>query len=160
MTELPHGDPIGDPNGNPYDNPNGQTMARALEWSGIAYEGGIEPLRSNGYSDTDVGRERAPLPFAGFLDSLPAVCDVLRPYQRQGLAEIAQALHAGERRILRQLPTAGGKTHEIAGVTLAASQGELRVLILATRTRLVRQLHERLEAFGVDHGVLAAELPA
>lgn len=98
-------------------------------------------------------------PFAGFLDSLPDVCDVLRPYQRQGLAEISQAVHAGDRRILRQLSTGAGKTHEIAAVTLAASQAGLRVLILATRTRLVRQIHERLEAFGVDHGVLAAELP-
>jgi len=35
----------------------------------------------------------------------------------------------------------------------------LRVLILATRTRLVRQLHERLEAFGVRHGAVAARLP-
>lgn len=100
------------------------------------------------------------LPFAGFLDSLPAACDVLRPYQRQGLAEIAQALHSGSRRILRQLSTGGGKTHEISAITLCASQADLRVLILATRTRLVRQIHERLDAFRIDHGVLAAELPA
>jgi superfamily II DNA or RNA helicase len=95
---------------------------------------------------------------AGFLDSLPPVCDALRQYQRQGLAEIAQALHAGERRILRQLPTGGGKTHEIAAVTRCAVNAGLRVLILATRTRLVRQIHERLEAFGVPHGIIAAEL--
>jgi superfamily II DNA or RNA helicase len=35
----------------------------------------------------------------------------------------------------------------------------LPVLVLATRTRLVRQIHERLRAFGVYHGVIAASLP-
>lgn len=147
MTDLLNGNPIG------------KSMARAVgvEWN--AYEGGSDSLRSDGATDTDLGRKRTPLPFAGFLDSLPAACDVLRPCQRQGLAEIAQALHAGERRILRQLPTGGGKSHEIAALTLSASQAGLRVLILATRTRLVRQIHERLESFSVDHGVLAAALP-
>ena len=98
------------------------------------------------------------LPFASFLDSPPTVCDALRGYQRRGLAEIARAMHDGEHRILRQLPTGGGKTHEIAAVTLCAVTQQLRVLILATRTRLVRQIHERLEAFGVPHGIIAAEL--
>ncbi len=100
----------------------------------------------------------SPLPFAGFLDSLPAACDALRPYQREGLAAISQVLHAGDRRILRQLATGGGKTHEIAAITYCAQAAGLRVLILATRTRLVRQIHERLEAFGVGHGIIAAEL--
>ncbi len=98
------------------------------------------------------------LPFAGFLDSLPPAADALRPYQRQGIGQIAAALREGERRILRQLPTGGGKTHEIAAVTLCAVNAGLRVLILATRTRLVRQIHERLEAFGVPHGIIAADL--
>ena len=98
------------------------------------------------------------LPLASFLDSLPIACAALRPYQRQGIAEIAQAVRDGERRILRQLPTGGGKTHEIGAITLCAYGQQLRVLILATRTRLVRQIHERLEAFGVPHGIIAAEL--
>jgi superfamily II DNA or RNA helicase len=41
---------------------------------------------------------------------------------------------------------------------MAASLEHLPVLILATRTRLVRQIHERLNEFGVGHGVVAAEL--
>ena len=144
------------PNGLPISSPNGFGVTSALEWD--ASEGGSDYLRSTEGRDTDSGMGMAALPFAGFLDSLPASCDVLRPYQRQGLVEIAQAVQAGERRILRQLPTGGGKTHEIAAVTLCAYGQQLRVLILATRTRLVRQIHERLEAFGVPHGVIAAEL--
>lgn len=155
MTDLQNSNP----NGDPIGEPNSKSMARAVgvEWS--AYEGGSDSLQSDGGRDADSGRKRVALPFAGLLDSLPAACDVLRPYQRQGLAEISQAMHAGYRRILRQLPTGGGKTHEIAAITLAASQAGLRVVIFATRTRLVRQIHERLEAFRIDHGVLAAELP-
>jgi superfamily II DNA or RNA helicase len=68
-------------------------------------------------------------------------------------------MHSGYRRILVQLATGGGKTHEIAAMVAAATLAGLRVLILATRTRLVRQLHDRLEAFGVRHGVIAAPLP-
>jgi superfamily II DNA or RNA helicase len=43
-------------------------------------------------------------------------------------------------------------------VTCAAVEVRLSVLILATRTRLVRQLSERLSAFGVQHGIIAASL--
>ena len=142
------------------NSPHKTLITRALEWDGIAYEGkdylqSAEVEARGGWG----GMDSAPLPFASFLDSLPSACDVLRPYQRQGLAEIASAVHEAVRRILRQLPTGGGKTHEIGAITLCAWRAGLRVLILATRTRLVRQIHERLEAFGIDHGVLAAELP-
>jgi superfamily II DNA or RNA helicase len=94
-----------------------------------------------------------------FLDRLPSVCDVLRPHQREQIDRVARALHGGARRLLVQLPTGGGKTHEIAAITLAAAVAGMRVLILATRTRLVRQISERLVAFDVDHGVIAASLP-
>jgi len=63
------------------------------------------------------------------------------------------------RRPLVEGPTGYGKTHIIAAVTAAASIAGLRVLILATRTRLVRQISERLLAFNVPHGVIAASLP-
>jgi superfamily II DNA or RNA helicase len=99
-----------------------------------------------------------PDPLHSFLDQLPPVCDVLRPYQREQLADIAKSIRAAVRKILAQLPTGAGKTHEIGAITLAAYHSRLRVLILATRTRLVRQIHERLRDFGVPHGVIAAEL--
>jgi len=61
--------------------------------------------------------------------------------------------------ILLQLPTGGGKTHVIAAVIAAAARAGLRVLVLVTRTRLTLQVHERLDTFGVPHGVLAAPYP-
>jgi DNA repair protein RadD len=94
-----------------------------------------------------------------WLDVLPPQADCLRPYQREQLAKVAGAMHGGYKRILVQLPTGGGKTHLIAALVAAAILVGLRVLILATRTRLVRQLHERLVAFEVRHGVVAAPLP-
>jgi DNA repair protein RadD len=94
-----------------------------------------------------------------WLDVLPSAADCLWDYQRQQIAEIAAQLHAGHRRILAQAPTGAGKTHIIATVAMAAAEAELRVLVLATRTRLVRQIHERLEAFDIRHGVIAAPLP-
>lgn len=95
---------------------------------------------------------------ASALEVLPPSCDVLRDYQREQIATIGRALRMSYCRPLAQAPTGSGKTHEIAAITLAASLADLRVLILATRTRLVRQIHGRLDAFNVSHGVFAAEL--
>ena len=93
-----------------------------------------------------------------WLDVLPPKADVLRGYQREVLARAAAALRH-HRRVLVQGPTGSGKTHQISAVVLAAVTAGLRVLILATRTRLVRQMHERLDTFDIAHGVMAASLP-
>lgn len=102
--------------------------------------------------------ETAAARLASALEALPPSCDVLRDYQREQIATIGRALRRGYRRPIAQAPTGSGKTHTMSAITAAASSASLRVLILATRTRLVRQIHERLEAFGLSHGVLAAEL--
>jgi len=99
------------------------------------------------------------LPNGDWLAVLPEEGQVLRDYQRRQVEDIHEALVAGNRRLLVQLPTGGGKTHVIGLVVLAAKNGGLRCLVLATRSRLVRQLHDRLEDFGVPHGVIASPLP-
>ena len=68
-------------------------------------------------------------------------------------------MRQGYPRILVQGATGSGKTHVIATIVIAAFVAGLRVLVLATRTRLVRQLHERLNAFDTPHGVIANPLP-
>lgn len=95
---------------------------------------------------------------AGWLDVLPSVADVLRDYQRTILADTAAKMRE-HRRICVQAPTGAGKTHLIASLTSSAVSVDLRVLILATRTKLVRQIHERLDSFEIGHGVVAASLP-
>ncbi len=93
-----------------------------------------------------------------WLDNLPESASVLRGYQRELIAKAAAALRQ-YRRLLLQAPTGAGKTHIIAMVVAAATLAGMRVLILATRTRLVRQLHDRLDGFHIRHGVIAASLP-
>jgi DNA repair protein RadD len=95
----------------------------------------------------------------GWLDVLPPQADCLRDYQREQVGHVAEAMRKGFRRILVQGATGSGKTHVIATIVRAAFVAGLRVLILATRTRLVRQLHERLNAFDTPHGVIANPLP-
>lgn len=93
-----------------------------------------------------------------WLDSLPPQTSVLREYQLDLLKRLMTALsHC--RRVLAQAPTGAGKSHLIASLVAAALLGDLRILILATRTRLVRQLHERLDDFKLPHGIMAASLP-
>jgi DNA repair protein RadD len=94
-----------------------------------------------------------------WLDALPPQAAVLRDYQTAVLAKLSTALHRGIQRSLVQAPTGAGKTHIIATIVAAAVLASMRVLVLATRTRLVRQIHERLESFEISHGVMAAALP-
>lgn len=82
----------------------------------------------------------------------------LRDYQMQMVARTADAMQQF-RRILIQAPTGAGKSRVITAITGAAQQADLRVLILATRTRLVRQLHDNLDAFHIQHGIMAAAMP-
>lgn len=96
---------------------------------------------------------------ADWLDVLTPTAECLFDYQRGLIAEIAIQLHAGHTRILAQAPTGAGKTHIMAAIVTAALVAGLRVLVLATRTRLVRQIHDRLLGFEVRHGVVAATLP-
>jgi DNA repair protein RadD len=95
----------------------------------------------------------------GWLDVLPPTGAVkLRDYQTELLARISAKLRT-HRRICVQAPTGSGKTTVFAVLVGAAVAAGLRVLVLATRTRLVRQIHDRLDSMDVRHGVIAASLP-
>jgi len=83
----------------------------------------------------------------------------LRDYQVAEVRKLADAVRSGSRRPLCQLPTGAGKT--VIGSTIAKTLADagLRVLILATRTRLVRQWHQQLAGLGARAGVIAAQAP-
>lgn len=102
-------------------------------------------------------RPARPVP-TGWLDVLPPTTSCLRDYQRELIASVAAEIHSGHTRLLVQAPTGAGKTHIIAAIVMAASVADLRVLVLATRSRLVSQFHERFDAFDIRHGVIAAPL--
>lgn len=63
----------------------------------------------------------------------------LRPYQQQGVDDARNLIELGFSRILRQLPTGGGKTVEIGFIANNAVDLGHRVLIVAHRFRLVMQ---------------------
>jgi len=94
-----------------------------------------------------------------FLSVLTPSADCLRPNQRALIEQIRDALGAGGTRILVQAETGFGKTHVMAAICAAAVAAEMRVLVIATRTRLISQIHDRLEGFAVPHGTIAAQLP-
>jgi len=93
----------------------------------------------------------------GWLDKLPATTDCLRDYQRTLIADIAAALDTGHARVLGQAPTGAGKTHVIAAIVMAAQLADRRVLILATRTRLVRQIQCITDVVPIIEGAIQAQ---
>lgn len=116
---------------------------------------GIEAAENGSLSAIAIPARR---PSLRWLETLPPCGECLRPHQRRQLQQLAQ-VGQGSSRVLVQLCTGGGKTHELAVITAAAIGAGLRVLILATRNRLVRQIHERLQDFGLPHGIIAAAVP-
>jgi DNA repair protein RadD len=137
---------------------DGITRAVGVEWN--AYQEGADTLKSKPPSLPPLESGNGEIAnAAGWLDVLPPQADCLRDYQAEQVGHVAEAMRQGFRRILVQGATGSGKTHVIATIVLAAFMAGLRVLILATRTRLVKQLHERLNAFDTPHGVIANPLP-
>lgn len=81
----------------------------------------------------------------------------LRPYQKAALDQFDQLLFMGVRAPLIVAPTGAGKT-VIAAEIIRRSPNE-RVLFLAPRRELIHQTVKKLDAFGVQHGVILAGDP-
>lgn len=79
----------------------------------------------------------------------------LRDYQMEGVSQIRQRFRAGDRNVLFQLPTGGGKTVVFSYITEGASTKGNRVLILVHRQELIRQASQSLTDIGVTHGIIA-----
>lgn len=80
----------------------------------------------------------------------------LRPYQEEGIANLRALMAQGKRRIIRQLPTGGGKTVEIKTITEAAAARGRRVCLMAHRQELLEQLSAAID---VPHGWIKANKP-
>lgn len=79
----------------------------------------------------------------------------LRDYQLSGVNAIRDRFRAGDRNVLFQLPTGGGKTVVFSYITEGASRKGNRVLILVHRQELIRQTSQSLTDIGVTHGIIA-----
>lgn len=80
----------------------------------------------------------------------------LRYYQEQGIQEIRNRIAQGQQRIIRQLPTGGGKTIEIKTICEAAARKGKRVGLLAHRQELLEQISRAID---MPHGWIKADKP-
>lgn len=85
----------------------------------------------------------------------------LRPYQVEAIENVRARLRAGARRVLIVLPTGGGKTVVASSIIRSAVEKGSRILFLAHRRELIQQTADKLQRFGVRHGIImAGERPA
>lgn len=78
----------------------------------------------------------------------------LRPFQDQAIADLRYLYTQGCRRALLVAPTGAGKTVIAARIIQNACDKGANVLFLAHRRELVNQCGNKLERFGVDHGII------
>jgi superfamily II DNA or RNA helicase len=79
----------------------------------------------------------------------------LRGYQHEGIAACREAMLTA-RRVLYVAPTGAGKTVLFAAIAQSVAAKGKRALILVHRRELVRQTVGKLEAFGIEAGLVVA----
>jgi len=84
----------------------------------------------------------------------------LRGYQQQAIDDLRNAYRAGCRAPLLCLPTGGGKTIIFSAIANSAAARGNQVLILVHRRELLHQASRKLTNIGLDHGLIAAGIPA
>ena len=83
----------------------------------------------------------------------------LRQYQKDVLNDIIRSSRKGNKRIILQMATGGGKTIAAAAlIEYYVSQGK-KVLFLAHRRELIIQASGKLDDFKVTHGIIMADMP-
>jgi len=80
----------------------------------------------------------------------------LRQYQKDVLNKLIQVERKGKRRIILQAATGSGKTVMAAALVKAFVDKGKKVLFLAHRRELIIQTSDKLNDFGVRHGVIMA----
>ena len=83
----------------------------------------------------------------------------LREYQQQMLDALREAFRNGKRAVVLYAPTGAGKTETAIALLNAARDKRNRSAILLDRVVLVNQTSERLDKYGIDHGVLQSGHP-
>lgn len=84
----------------------------------------------------------------------------LRAYQQRAIADTRAAIARGSRAPLLVLPTGGGKTIIFSVIAQSAAAKGNRVLILVHRRELIHQASSKLSWIGLEHGIIAAGVPA
>jgi len=80
----------------------------------------------------------------------------LRDYQQKIICDVKQSIVSGNRQLLLVMQTGAGKTHVASSIIQAAADKRKRVLFIMPRRQLVYQSIEKLQEYGVNHGVIMA----
>ena len=83
----------------------------------------------------------------------------LRPYQHLAIENLRVAIRsctAGHKRILLQAATGSGKTIVACEMIRLALGKDKRALFIAHRKEIILQSSQKLDAFGIDHGIIMA----
>ncbi len=80
----------------------------------------------------------------------------LRDYQVDLIRSARATAASGIRRLLLVLPTGSGKTVVAANIINSAVERGKRILFLAHRRELIEQPSRKLDALGIDHGIVMA----
>ena len=78
----------------------------------------------------------------------------LRDYQQSSIDGIRDSFRKGNRRVLLVLPTGGGKTVCFSYIAAGVAKNQKRVLIIAHRRELLKQISSALKMVGVHHAVM------
>jgi superfamily II DNA or RNA helicase len=70
---------------------------------------------------------------------------VLRPYQQDLISRIYQSWESGNRKVMAQLATGGGKTIVLSAIVNLSIKSNLKCLVLAHREELINQAVDKLE---------------
>lgn len=79
----------------------------------------------------------------------------LRDYQRDGVEEIRAHFSRGIKKVLFVSPTASGKTVLFSHIVAGVASRQKRVMVMAHRDELLRQISAALTESNVRHGVIA-----
>ncbi len=80
----------------------------------------------------------------------------LREYQSRAVTRLRESLRSGNRRIVLVSPTGSGKTVMASHLIRSAVERGNKAIFLAHRKELIDQASRKLDAMGVDHGVIRA----
>ncbi|MDD5214862.1 MAG: DEAD/DEAH box helicase family protein [Methylococcales bacterium] len=80
----------------------------------------------------------------------------LRPYQHGAIGNLRASIGAGNNRVLLQAATGAGKTIIACEMIRRATDKSKRVIFIAHRKEIIHQTSGKLDAFGIDHGIIMA----
>jgi superfamily II DNA or RNA helicase len=89
--------------------------------------------------------------------TLPQTSYELRGYQQKLVQEVFAQWRCGNRRVMLQLPTGGGKTVLFSALAREFTTRGEGVLLLGHREEILTQSHEKLESItGMPAGIIKA----